>query len=68
MPRLSLLHVAFCFLLVTPLTIGCGGSSEPESVAEGDEIEQFLAENPEMAVDIEEEESVMEADAVIDGE
>jgi hypothetical protein len=54
--------------LLAPLSIGCGGSGQPEAVAEGDEIEQFLAENPDMAVDMESESGLMEADAVEEGE
>lgn len=55
--------------LVLPLALGCGGSGgEPDAVAGGDEIEQFLADNPEMAIDAEEEAALMEGDAVVEEE
>ncbi len=61
--RLTKLLVASSILCL-PLVLGCGGGSgEPNAVAEGDEIEQFLADNPEMAVDAEEEAALMEGDA-----
>ena len=56
-------------LLFLPLALGCGGSSgDPNPVAGGDEIEQFLAENPEMAVDADEEAALMEGDSVVEEE
>ncbi len=68
MKRCLISRFAFGCLLLAPLSIGCGNSSRPESVAEGDEIEQFLAANPDMAVDMEEESELMEGDAVEEGE
>ena len=63
--RQAKMLIASSFLLL-PLVLGCGGTSgEPDVVAGGDEIEQFLAENPEMAVDAEEEAALMEGDAVV---
>lgn len=61
----------FKFLLLTavvatPLTVGCGGSSETAPVANDDDIEAFLAENPDMAVDLEEEAGLMESDQAIE--
>jgi len=60
----TLLSVA----LATPLLLGCGGSSEPESVAEEGDIEAFLAENPDMAVDPEEEAALMADDEAQEGQ
>ncbi|WP_182866847.1 hypothetical protein [Stieleria mannarensis] len=56
------LHYLFlsCFLSL-PLTLGCGGN-QAEPVSDTDDIEQFLADNPEMAVDMEEEAKLMAAD------
>jgi hypothetical protein len=61
--RQAKLLIAASFLFL-PLVLGCGGrGGEPDAVAGGDEIEQFLAENPEMAVDAEEEAALMAGDA-----
>jgi hypothetical protein len=68
MKQTPLFQIVFGCLLLCPLSIGCGGSGQPETIAEGDEIEQFLAENPEMAVDMEEESGLLEADSVEEGE
>ena len=66
--RQAKLLIAASFLLL-PLVLGCGGGSgEPNAVAEGDEIEQFLADNPEMAVDAEEEAALMADDATVEEE
>ncbi|EMI20485.1 secreted protein [Rhodopirellula maiorica SM1] len=37
------------FLLIFLLSTGCGGGGTPTSVAEDDEIAQYLSENPEAA-------------------
>lgn len=64
--------------LIKPLTLigcltlftlnGCGNSTQPEAVAAADEIEQFLADNPEMAIDQEEEAALMAGDDAEEGQ
>ena len=60
----------FLFVCLLPLSltlaVGCGDSSQPEAVADGDDIEAFLAANPDMAVDAEEEAALMEGDAAVE--
>jgi hypothetical protein len=51
--------------LLLPLSIGCS-SNEPAAVVDStDEIEQYLANNPDAQVDPEKEQTLMEADAAI---
>jgi hypothetical protein len=64
------MHKLCCSILIVGFTsflfAGCGDSTQTEPVAAGDEIEQYLAENPEMAIDAEEEASLMQGDAAVE--
>jgi len=59
--RYSQLCLLLGFALSLNLLVGCGGDSGPaKPAADMDEIQQYLADNPDQNVDVEDED--MEAD------
>jgi len=59
MPRL--IWITATFLLAFPLLVGCG-EAQTEPITSGNEIDQFLQENPDAKIDSEEEERQAEMD------